>query len=45
MGVAYGKLKKYQKAIDAFKKAIEIKPDFHSTEAIISSNVSSPLSI
>jgi tetratricopeptide (TPR) repeat protein len=25
----YGKLKKYQKAIDAFKKAIEIKPGFH----------------
>jgi tetratricopeptide (TPR) repeat protein len=28
MGVAYGKLEKYQKAIDTFKKAIEIKPDF-----------------
>jgi tetratricopeptide (TPR) repeat protein len=27
IGFAYLKLKKYQKAIDAFKKAIEINPD------------------
>jgi tetratricopeptide (TPR) repeat protein len=29
MGVAYNKLKEYQNAIDACKKAIEIKPDYH----------------
>jgi tetratricopeptide (TPR) repeat protein len=29
MGPAYFKLEKYQKAIDTFKKVIEIKPDFH----------------
>ena len=28
-GYSYGKLEKYQKAIDAYKEAIEIKPDFH----------------
>jgi tetratricopeptide (TPR) repeat protein len=27
MGVAYNKLKEYQKAIDACKEAIKIKPD------------------
>jgi tetratricopeptide (TPR) repeat protein len=29
MGVAYGELKKYQEAIDTYKEAIKIKPDFH----------------
>jgi tetratricopeptide (TPR) repeat protein len=29
MGVAYIGLGKYQEAIDACKKAIEIKPDYH----------------
>jgi tetratricopeptide (TPR) repeat protein len=29
MGGAYNKLKEYQKAIDAYKEAIKIKPDFH----------------
>jgi tetratricopeptide (TPR) repeat protein len=29
MGVAYNGLGKYQEAIDACKKAIEIKPDYH----------------
>jgi tetratricopeptide (TPR) repeat protein len=29
MGVAYNGLGKYQKAIDAYKEAIKIKPDFH----------------
>ncbi len=29
MGVAYNKLKEYQKAINAYQKAIEIKPDNH----------------
>jgi tetratricopeptide (TPR) repeat protein len=29
MGVAYNELKKYQKAIDAYKEAIKIKPNFH----------------
>jgi tetratricopeptide (TPR) repeat protein len=27
MGIAYYKLKEYQAAIDAFEKAIKIKPD------------------
>jgi tetratricopeptide (TPR) repeat protein len=29
LGYSYDKLEKYQKAIDAYKKAIEIKPDLH----------------
>jgi tetratricopeptide (TPR) repeat protein len=29
MGISYIKLKEYQNAIDAFKKAIKIKPDFY----------------
>jgi cytochrome c-type biogenesis protein CcmH/NrfG len=29
MGGAYNKLKEYQKAIDAYKEAIKIKPDYH----------------
>jgi superkiller protein 3 len=29
MGVAYNRLGKYQKAIDAYKEAIKIKPDYH----------------
>jgi tetratricopeptide (TPR) repeat protein len=29
MGVTYNGLGKYQKAIDAYKEAIKIKPDFH----------------
>jgi tetratricopeptide (TPR) repeat protein len=29
MGVAYFRLGKYQKEIEAYKKAIEIKPDSH----------------
>jgi tetratricopeptide (TPR) repeat protein len=29
MGVAYDKLKEYQEAIDAYKEAIKIKPDYH----------------
>ena len=31
MGYAYGELKEYQKAIDAYKAAIKIKPDKHET--------------
>ncbi len=31
MGYAYGELKEYQKAIDAYKEAIKIKPDKHET--------------
>jgi tetratricopeptide (TPR) repeat protein len=27
--LAYGELKKYQEAIDTYKEAIKIKPDFH----------------
>jgi tetratricopeptide (TPR) repeat protein len=29
MGVAYDKLKEYQEAIDTYKEAIKIKPDYH----------------
>jgi tetratricopeptide (TPR) repeat protein len=29
MGVTYNGLGKYQKAIDAYKEAIKIKPDYH----------------
>jgi superkiller protein 3 len=29
MGIAYIGLRKHQKAIDTFKKAIKIKPDYH----------------
>jgi tetratricopeptide (TPR) repeat protein len=29
MGVAYNELGKYQKAINAYKEAIKIKPDYH----------------
>jgi tetratricopeptide (TPR) repeat protein len=29
MGITYNGLGKYQKAIDAYKEAIKIKPDFH----------------
>jgi tetratricopeptide (TPR) repeat protein len=29
MGIAYIGLRKYQEAIDAYKEAIKIKPDFH----------------
>jgi tetratricopeptide (TPR) repeat protein len=28
MGIAYAKLDKFKEAIEAFKKVIEIKPDF-----------------
>jgi tetratricopeptide (TPR) repeat protein len=28
MGVAYDKLKEYQEAIDTYKEAIKIKPDY-----------------
>ncbi len=31
MGYAYGELKEYQKAIDAYKEAIKIKPNKHET--------------
>ncbi len=31
MGYAYGELKEYQKAIDAYKSAIKIKPNKHET--------------
>jgi tetratricopeptide (TPR) repeat protein len=29
MGIVYNTLKEYQKAIDAYKEAIKIKPDYH----------------
>jgi tetratricopeptide (TPR) repeat protein len=29
MGVAYNELGKYQKAINAYKEAIKIKPNYH----------------
>jgi tetratricopeptide (TPR) repeat protein len=38
MGIAYRKLKKYQKAIDAYQKAIDIKSDYYMAYNNISAN-------
>jgi tetratricopeptide (TPR) repeat protein len=37
MGYAYGELKEYQKAIDAYKEAIKIKPDYHKAKRSLDS--------
>jgi tetratricopeptide (TPR) repeat protein len=33
MGIVYNTLKEYQKAIDAYKEAIKIKPDYHTNQS------------